>query len=58
VLERFGTTPKELLKRFGLPQREFESIYDSFSPAAKAIGMKFTHHAKDGHKIHVLEKKG
>ena len=57
VLEKFGTTPKELLRGFGVTQREFESIYDSFAPAAKAIGMKLAHHIKDGQEVLVIEKK-
>ena len=57
VLEKFGTTPKELLRGFGVTQREFESIYDSFVPAAKAIGMKLAHHIKDGQEVLVIEKK-
>ena len=56
VLERFGTTPKELLKGFGVTERQFASIYDSFVPAAKAIGLKFSHHAADSHEVLVLEK--
>ncbi|PPD58164.1 hypothetical protein [Dehalogenimonas etheniformans] len=56
VLERFGTTPSELLKGFGVTERQFASIYDSFIPAAKAIGLKFSHHAQDGHEVLVLEK--
>lgn len=56
VLEKFGTTPKELLEGFGVTQKEFESIYESFAPAAKAIGLKFKHASKDGREILSLEK--
>jgi len=56
VLEKFGTTPRELLRGFGVTQKEFESIYESYAPALKAIGLKFTHRAKDGQEVLVLEK--
>ena len=56
VLEKFGTSPKELLKGFGVTERQFASIYDSFIPAAKAIGLKFSHHGGDGAETLVLEK--
>jgi hypothetical protein len=55
VLEKFGTTPKELLSGFGVTQREFESIFAMFQPAAKAIGLKFSHHSKDNQEILTLE---
>ncbi len=57
VLEKFGTTPKELLKGFGITQTEFESIYAMHEPAVKAIGMSFKHHLKGGQEILSLERK-
>ena len=56
VLERFGTTPKELLGGFGVSADEFALLYDIFKPAAKAAGFRLTHesHAQ-GHSL-TLEK--
>jgi hypothetical protein len=48
VLEKFGTTPKEFLRGFGIRQNDFEAIYGMYEPAAKAIGLRFTHQVKDG----------
>jgi len=56
VLEKFGTTPKELLKGFGVTKREFASMYAMYEPAAKAIGLKFSHRSKDGRDILILER--
>jgi hypothetical protein len=56
ILEKFGTTPRELLKGFGVTQKEYESIYESYTPAAKAIGLRFRHALKDGQEILSLEK--
>ena len=56
VLEKFGTTPRELLRGFGVTQKEFESIYAMFEPAAKAIGLKFTHQVKGGQELLALER--
>jgi hypothetical protein len=56
VLEKFGTTPRELLSGFGITQKEYESVYDSYAPAAKAIGLRFRHALKDGQEILSLEK--
>lgn len=55
VLEKFGTTPQELLRGFGVTQKEFKSIYAMFEPAAKAIGLRFTHQLKDGKQFLSLE---
>ena len=56
VLEKFGTTPAELLEGFDLTQQEYESFYDMFEPTTKAIGLKFEHRLKDGQEIISLEK--
>jgi hypothetical protein len=56
VLEKFGTSPKELLKGFGVTQKEYESIYESYAPAIKAIGLSFKHKVKDGQETLILEK--
>ena len=56
VMEKFGTTPKELLRGFGVTQREFEFIYAMYEPAAKSIGLRFTHQLKDGKEVLSLER--
>jgi hypothetical protein len=56
ILEKFGTTPKELLSGFGVTMKEYESIFDSYALAAKAIGLKFKHRMKDSQEIITLEK--
>jgi hypothetical protein len=56
VLKKFGTTPKELLEGFGVTRREFASIYGMCQPAAKAIGLRFTHQLKGGQEILSLER--
>jgi hypothetical protein len=55
VLEKFGTTPRELLRGFGVSQRDFEAIYAMYEPAAKAIGLRFTHQLKGGQELLSLE---
>jgi hypothetical protein len=55
VLEKFGTTPRELLGGFGVSQRDFEAIYAMYEPAAKAIGLRFTHQLKGGQELLSLE---
>ena len=57
VLEKFGTTPRELLRGFGVNQRELALIYGMFEPAAKAIGMRWTHELKRGKQTVRLESK-
>jgi hypothetical protein len=56
LLEKFGTTPRELLRGFGLTQKDFESIYAMYEPAAKAIGLRFTHQLKGGQQLLSLER--
>ena len=56
VLEKFGTTPRELLRGFSVTQRDFESIFAMYEPAAKAIGLRFTHQLKDGQQVLSLER--
>jgi hypothetical protein len=51
VLEKFGTTPRELLRGFGISQKDFETIYAMYEPAAKAIGLRFTHQLKGGQEL-------
>ena len=54
VLERFETTPEELLDGFGITREEFASIYDLFKPAAEAAGFRFTHGLQgDEHEVTV-----
>lgn len=56
VLEKFGTTPEELLEGFDVTQQEYESIYAMYEPAARAIGLKFEHRLKDDQEIISLGK--
>ncbi len=53
VLQRFGTTPREILGGFGITQREFAALYDIFKPSAAAAGFQFTH--KPGKGSHIIE---
>jgi hypothetical protein len=56
VLEKFGTTPRDLLEGFGVTQKDFETVYAMYEPAAKAIGLNFSHRIEDGHEVLTLEK--
>jgi hypothetical protein len=56
VLEKFGTTPRELLRGFGVTKKEFESILSMYEPAARAIGLKFKYQSKDDQEILTLER--
>jgi hypothetical protein len=56
VLEKFGTTPSDLLKGSGITKREFESIFSMYEPAAKAIGLKFGHKSAGEQEILTLER--
>jgi hypothetical protein len=56
VLEKFGTTPRELLRGFGVTRKEFESILSMYEPAARAIGLKFKYQSKDDQEILTLER--
>ena len=56
VLEKFGTTPRELLRGFGVTKKEFESILSMYEPAAAAIGLKFKYQPKDDQEILTLER--
>jgi hypothetical protein len=56
VLEKFGTTPRELLRGFGVTKKEFESILSMYEPAAKAIGLKFRYQSKGEQEILTLER--
>jgi hypothetical protein len=56
VLEKFGTTPRELLRGFGVTRKEFESILSMYEPAATAIGLKFNYQSKDDQEILTLER--
>ncbi len=56
VLEKFGTTPAELLEGFDVTQREYESIFSMYEPAARSIGLKFEHYLKDDQAIISLTK--
>jgi len=55
LLEKFGTSPRELLRGFGLTQKDFEAIYGMYEPAARAIGLRFTHQLKEGEEVLSLE---
>jgi hypothetical protein len=57
VVEKFGTTPRELLRGFGVNQQEVALIYGMFEPAAKAIGMRWTHQLKGGKQTVRLESR-
>ncbi len=56
VLEKFGTTPEDLLESFGVTQKEFASIYGIYVPAAKAINLRFKHQLKGGQEVVSLER--
>lgn len=51
VLEKFGTTPREFLSGFAITQTDFEAVYGIYEPAAKAIGLRFTHQLKGGQEL-------
>jgi len=55
ILEKFGTTPKEMLKGFGITPQDFDNIFDMHVPAAKSIGLKLAHSSSGGKKIITLE---
>ena len=55
VLGKFGTTPRELMRDFGVTKKEFESILSMYEPAAKAIGLKFRYQSKNEQEILTLE---
>jgi hypothetical protein len=56
VLEKFGTTPRELLRGFAVTKKEFESILSMYEPAAAAIGLRFKYQSKDDEEILTLER--
>ena len=56
VLEKFGTTPRELLQDFGLTQKDFASLYAMFEPSAAAIGLNFKHEVKGNQQLLSLER--
>jgi hypothetical protein len=56
VLEKFGTTPRELLRGFGVTKKEFESILSMYEPAAAAIGLKFKYQSNKDQEILTLER--
>ncbi len=56
LLEKFGTTPEELLEGFGVSMKEFASIYAMYEPAAKAIGLRFQHQLKGDEELLILEQ--
>jgi hypothetical protein len=56
VLEKFGTTPRELLKGFGITKKEFESVLSMYKPATKAIGLKFKYQSKGEQEVLTLER--
>jgi len=56
ILGKFGTTPRELLRGFGVTKKEFESILSMYEPAAKAIGLKLKCQSKDDQQILTLER--
>ncbi len=56
LLARFGTTPRELLSGFHVSPKEYESMLDMYVPAAKAIGLRFTHAVVDGKEVLTIER--
>jgi len=56
VLEKFGTTPRELMRGFDVTKRDFESILSMYKPAAKAIGLKFRYQSKGEQEVLSLER--
>ena len=57
LLEKFGTTPEDLLEGFDITAEEFASIYAMYEPAAKAIGLVFKHRLQNGEEIISLERR-
>ncbi len=56
LLDKFGTTPEELLEGFGISMQEFASVYKMYEPAAEAIGLRFRHKLKGNEELLTLEK--
>lgn len=56
LLEKFGTTPEELLEGFDITAEEYASLYAMYEPAARAIGLVFKHELKNGEEIVSLER--
>jgi hypothetical protein len=48
LLKKFGTTPREFLSGFGITRQDLASVYAMYEPAARAIGLQFTHELTDG----------
>ena len=58
VLGKFGTTPTELLRSFGVTQKDVASLYAMFEPAAKAVGLRYTHELQGRKQVLRLESAG
>lgn len=56
VLDKFGTTPHELMRGFGVTKKEFGSILAMYEPAARAIGLKLGHRFEDNQELLTLER--
>ncbi len=56
LLKKFGTTPREFLSGFGVTKRDLASVYAMYEPAAKAVGLQFTHELTDGHQVLSLKR--
>lgn len=57
LMEKFGTTPEELLEGFNITADEFASLYAMYEPAAEAIGLVFKHRLQDGEEVISLERR-
>lgn len=56
LLAKFGTTPLQLLRGFGVTQKELSSIYGMHESAAEAIGLRLTYELKGGKQLLNLER--
>ena len=56
VLERFGTTPEELMDGFGITGEDMAAVYHFFEPAARAAGFTFTHELRGDQQVVTLSK--
>jgi len=56
LLKKFGTTPREFLSGFGITKQDLASIYAMYEPAAKAIGLDFSHELKDSRQVLSLRR--
>ena len=56
VLEKFGGTPRQILRGFGITQEEFAKIFDVFKIPASVAGFAFTHTAAKNARVITLRR--